>query len=188
MSNHLAAIETFIRRLDPATHAALEGILHRTTYPKGAYLLQQGDICRHIFLIEHGAVRKFYLWDGREVTTELIFAGDIAVAMKSYTLQQASEEYIQAIAATEVWAMPYTPFQALKAQYPRLVELDLMLTEHYAMWLEDRLFDFHTLDATQRYQKLLLEQPHVIQQTPLTYIAAYLGISLETLSRIRAKI
>jgi hypothetical protein len=55
------------------------------------------------------------------------------------------------------------------------------------MWLEDRLFQFHTMDATKRYQILLENHPHIIQNIPLTFIASYLGISLETLSRIRAK-
>jgi hypothetical protein len=63
-----------------------------------------------------------------------------------------------------------------------------MLTEYYAMWLEERLFRFHSLDATARYQLLLKEQPHFVQHIPLTYLASYLGVSLETLSRIRAEI
>ena len=63
-----------------------------------------------------------------------------------------------------------------------------MMTEYYAMWLEQRLFDFHTLDAAARYQKLLQKQPHIIKNIPLTIVASYLGISLETLSRIRARI
>jgi hypothetical protein len=62
-----------------------------------------------------------------------------------------------------------------------------MMTEYYAMWLEDRLFQFHTMDAASRYQKLLKDHAHTIQNVPLTIIASYLGISLETLSRIRAK-
>jgi hypothetical protein len=63
-----------------------------------------------------------------------------------------------------------------------------MMTEYYALWLEERLFQFHTLDATERYKLLLEKQPHFVQQIPLTYLASYLGVSLETLSRIRAKI
>jgi hypothetical protein len=62
------------------------------------------------------------------------------------------------------------------------------MTEYYALWLEHRLFQFHTMDATERYALLLKDQPHFVQQIPLTYLASYLGVSLETLSRIRAKI
>jgi hypothetical protein len=63
-----------------------------------------------------------------------------------------------------------------------------MLTEYYAIWVENRLFEFHTKSATERYKDILHKSPHIIQNIPLTIIASYLGISLETLSRIRAKI
>ena len=63
-----------------------------------------------------------------------------------------------------------------------------MMTEYYAMWLEERLLQFHTLDARERYLQLVKEQPHFVQKVQLTHIASYLGVSLETLSRIRAKI
>ena len=63
-----------------------------------------------------------------------------------------------------------------------------MLAEYYAMWVENRLFQFHTMTATKRYLEILTKSPHVVQTIPLTIIASYLGISLETLSRLRAKI
>lgn len=63
-----------------------------------------------------------------------------------------------------------------------------MLAEYYAMWVEKRLFQFHTMTATERYLDILQRSPHSIQTVPLTIIASYLGISLETLSRIRAKV
>lgn len=104
------------------------------------------------------------------------------------TLQQPSLEYIQAIEPLTASVTNYQAFQQLKQQHKDLVELDLMMTEYYALWLEERLFQFHSMDATQRYQWLLDKQAHFVQQIRLTYLASYLGISLETLSRIRAKI
>lgn len=73
-------------------------------------------------------------------------------------------------------------------QHSQLVTLDLMLAEYYAMWLEKRLFEFHTITATQRYRQIPDRDPYIIQTLPLTIIASCLGISLETLSRIRAQI
>lgn len=68
------------------------------------------------------------------------------------------------------------------------MELDLMITEYHAMWLEERLFQFHSMDATQRYLLLLQDHPEFIRDIQLTHIASYLGVSLETVSRIRARI
>lgn len=187
MSAYLGKITDFIERLDMETADVLENCSVAKVFKKGDFLLRQGDVCKKSYLVESGIVRKYYLHDGKEITTELIFAGDIAVAFDSYCLQAPGREFIQAVTDIKVAVTDYAVFQKAKQQYPKLTALDLLMTEYYAMWLEDRLFQFQTMDATQRYQLLIQKDPHVIQNVPLTYIASYLGISLETLSRVRAK-
>jgi CRP-like cAMP-binding protein len=188
MNQHLVKIQHHLTSLDGPAREALEKATHLKMYRKNEYLLQAGEVCRSGFQIGSGVARKFYLSDGKEITTELFFADDIAVSLESYTLQQPSREYIQALEPTTASVTNYEAFQELKMQHKRLLELDLLMTEYYALWLEHRLFQFHTLDATKRYILLLKEQPHFVQQIPLTYLASYLGVSLETLSRIRSKI
>ncbi len=157
-------------------------------FKKGDFLLKQGEISRFSFLIEQGTLRKYYLKEDKEITTELLFPEDSAISFASYTLQQPSKEYIQAIEDVTTSVTEHRAFQKLKLKFPEFMQLDLMMTEYHAMWLEERLFQFHTLDATQRYLRLLKEQPKYVENIQLTHIASYLGISLETLSRIRAKI
>lgn len=187
MSAYLDKITDFIERLDMETANVLENSSVAKVFKKGDFLLRQGDVCKKSYLVESGIVRKYCLHDGKEITTQLIFAGDIAVAFDSYCLQAPGREFIQAVTDIKVAVTDYAVFQKAKQQYPKLTALDLLMTEYYAMWLEDRLFQFQTMDATQRYQLLIQKDPHVIQNVPLTYIASYLGISLETLSRVRAK-
>jgi len=188
MDAYLDKIDTFINHLDLKTLAVLESISSTKKIKKGEYLLQQGEICKKSYFIEQGIARKFYLNDGKEITTALYFENDIAVSLDSYCMQQPSREFIQVIADSTVSQTSFLAFQTAKKLFPKLIELDLMLTEYHAMWLETRLFEFHTLDATSRYIQLLENHPHIIKNIPLSYIASYLGISLETLSRIRAKI
>jgi CRP-like cAMP-binding protein len=189
MISYLKKINDFIENLDTETQIALEKITVRKRFAKGEFLLRQDEICQQSFFIVKGITRKFYLTeDGKEITTELCFADDLAVSFQSYTLQKPSLEFIQALEETEASATDYTAFQQIKTAFPKLLELDLMMTEYYAMWLEDRLHRFHTLDATERYRQLVREHPHFVRHVQLTHIASYLGISLETLSRIRAKI
>jgi CRP-like cAMP-binding protein len=188
LAQQLHKIEALLGRLGPEAQAALAAIERVLHIPKGQYLLRQDEVCRASFWLEAGAVRKYYLHEGREITTELVFSGDLVLSMHSYTTGAPSHEFIQAIADTRARATDRTAFEALKTRFPQLLQLDLLLTEYYALWLEQRLFDFHTLDATERYRKLLREQAQIVQQVPLTHIASYLGISLETLSRIRARI
>jgi len=184
----LKKIDELIQNLDSDTLSALENIRELKRYKKGEFLLHQDKLCRYSFWIEQGILRKFYWNDTKEITTELIFEHDIAVSFGSYVLQKPSKEFIQAVTDVTVYQTEAQSFQMLKAKFPKLVELDLMMTEYYAMWLEKRLFEFRTRNATERYLQLLRQQPHIILEVPLTYIASYLGISLETLSRIRSKI
>lgn len=126
--------------------------------------------------------------DGKEITTELYFENDLAISFDSYTLQQPSREFIEALTDVTVSINHYQAFQDAKAKHPKLLTLDLMLAEYYGMWVENRLFQFHTMSATERYLDIVNKSPHIVQTIPLNIIASYLGISLETLSRIRAKI
>lgn len=185
--HYLEKINRFINQLPAAVHQALDNATHIKQFKKGDYLLREGETCRSSFWIQKGMVRKFYSAGGKEISTELLFENDLAVSMTSYALQTKSKESIEALEDTTASCTSYHDFAQLKQTYPELVQLDLLLTEYYAVWLEERLLRFHTLDATQRYQMLLKEHPEVVQKVQLTHIASYLGISLETLSRIRAK-
>ena len=188
MTSYLNKINEFINSLDTQSVQALNDISENRTFKKGRLLLRQDQICRQSYLIKSGIARKYYVNEGKEITTELLFEDDIAISFISYTQQKPSREVIQALSDVTVSVTDYDKFQKAKTAFPKLIALDLMMTEYYTMWLEERLFQFHTLSATARYALLLREQPHYIQNVPLTIIASYIGISLETLSRIRAKI
>ncbi|MDP1813655.1 MAG: Crp/Fnr family transcriptional regulator [Leadbetterella sp.] len=188
MTSYLHKINDYIKNLDNDTLNTLQSISSEKIYKKGDLLLRQNEVCTKSYLVISGIARKYYLYDGKEVTTELFFENDLAVSFDSYALQQRSREFIEALTNVTVSVTPYHAFQEAKMKFPKLITLDLMLAEYYAMWVEERLFQFHTSSATQRYKDILDRSPHIIQTIPLTIIASYLGISLETLSRIRAKI
>lgn len=187
MNSHLDKINDFIARLDTETLTALNAISVEKIFKKGDFLLRQDEVCKKSYWLEKGVARKYYLNDGKEITTELYFDNDIAISFDSYCLQKPSREFIQALTDITISQTDFVAFQTAKQKFQKLATLDLMMTEYYAMWLEDRLFQFHTMDATSRYLKLIEDHPYIIKNIPLTFIASYLGISLETLSRIRAK-
>lgn len=185
---YLDKINQYIKGLDHESLLMLEKISGERLYKKGDLLLRAGEICTRSFLVLSGIARKYYLDDGKEYTTEIFFEGDLAVSFQSYTLQQPGREFMEALTDVRVSVTDHHAFQQAKAAHPPLVTLDLMLAEYYAMWLEERMFQFHTRSASQRYADLLERTPEIIQKVPLTIIASYLGISLETLSRIRARL
>lgn len=188
MEVYLNRIKNYIQSLDLDVQDSLRQISTTKTFKKGELLLRQNEICNKSFMLMSGIARKYSLNEGKEFTTELFFENDLAVSFDSYTLQIPSREYIEALTDVTVSMINYQAFQEAKLKFPELLLLDLMLAEYYGMWVENRLYQFRTLSATQRYLELIQKSPHVIRNVPLTVIASYLGISLETLSRIRAKI
>ncbi|ULT24196.1 cyclic nucleotide-binding domain-containing protein [Sphingobacterium sp. E70] len=146
MNEHLLKINSIIEQLDGDTLSALEAVSKIKTYKKGDFLLYQGEVCRYSFWIESGIARKFYLNENKELTTELLFENDLAVAFSSYVTQQPSQEFIQAVTDVRVSSIDNSSFQRIKGQFSALMELDLLMTEYYTMWLEkDFLIFIHLM-------------------------------------------
>jgi CRP-like cAMP-binding protein len=188
MKIYIDKITHLIENLDEDTLLSLEAVSKSKVFSKGDYLLKAESVCSKSYWVESGIIRKFYLHNDKEITTEFYFKDDLATSYDSYTLQKPSREYIQALTDTIVNVTDYEDFQNIKKAHPQLQELDFLMTEYYALWLEEKVFELHTQNATQRYQTLLKKSPHIIQQVQLMQIASYLNVSLETLSRIRAKL
>lgn len=174
--------------LSPELIDSIETYTEPIFIKKGDFIFSQETICHNIFWIRKGICRRYYLHNGKEITTEFLFSDSFVVSSKSFVLSQPTSEFAQALTNIEALTINRSNFNEIKIKHPELVELDLKLVELYAIWLENRIFEFQTQDATTRYQNLIKKNPHYIQQIPLMYIASFLGISLETLSRIRAKI
>lgn len=188
MEAYIKKIKAFANNLDPEAQVELESIYSNLHYSKGSYLLQAGQVCCGHYLIQKGIARKFYYGNDKEITTEIFFADDVAVSLDSYISQKGSTVYVEALTDLSVTLISREKFQAAQHKFPQLIALEKLFIEYYAVWFEKRLQEFQTMDATQRYLSLLEKSPYIVQTIPLTIIASYLNISLETLSRIRARI
>ncbi len=186
MNKYTNKLDHFISQLNTDTQQDIMALPKQMVYEKGDFLLKEGTICKKSFVLESGIIRKFYLNEGKEITTEFYFKDDIALSFKSYISQEPSNEYLQVLEKTVVMVTDYDDVLKLQKTHPELIELELLFMQQYVIWLDERLFHFHTLDAKQKYQLLLNKTPHIIQNIPLNYIASYLGVSPETISRIRA--
>lgn len=188
MTHIFNKIENTIKTFNNEVQTLLENLITLRNYSKGEYLLKEGNICTKSFVLEKGIARKYLSVNDKEITTELYFKNDIAVSFDSFCNQTPSRECIQALTDVSVIQLNYQDFQKLKLQHAELMKLDNIIAEHYTIWLEKRLLDFRTLTATERYLKLFDENPSQINYVPVTILASYLGIAIETLSRIRSKI
>ena len=188
MTHIFQKIENTIITFDNEVQTLLENLIELRNYRKGEYLLKEGSICTKSFVIEQGIARKYLSLNDKEITTELYFKNDIAVSFDSFCNQTPSREFIQALTDVSVIQLNYQDFQKLKLLHPELMKLDNIIAEHYTIWLEKRLLDFRTLTATERYLKLFDDNPSYINYVPINILASYLGVAIETLSRVRSRI
>jgi len=153
-------------------------------FPKKAHLLKEGQICNYIYFIEQGLVRSYYLKDENEVCSWFMKEGDVIISVDSFYNKKPGYESIQAIEDTTVYFINYDELQLL---YKKFVEFNIIgrvLTEKYYQLSEQRLFSMRKQTASERYDFLLQHHAEIVQRVPKKYIASYLGVSVETLSRI----
>jgi CRP/FNR family transcriptional regulator, anaerobic regulatory protein len=166
---------------------ALAEVVSKKTYSKGDTLLQQGNICRHIYIIEKGFVRGFYLKNGKEITSWLADEGEAITSMYSFISQKAGIDNIEILEPSILWALSYDNLQKMYKTFPEFNETGRLLIEKYYLELEERTTSLQFQTAKERYETLVQSKPHILQRASLGQIASYLGMSQETLSRIRGK-
>ena len=124
--------------------------------------------------------------DGKEITTWFASENDAVTSMYSFITQKPSYETIEVLEDCILYEINYENVQLLLKKYPEFNLIGRLLTEKYYIKLEERTMSLQFQSATERYLKLL-QQPQLLQKASLGMIASYLGISQETLSRIRKK-
>jgi CRP-like cAMP-binding protein len=166
----------------------LNDCFEKLVLPKNEYLVSEGKVCRHLYFLEQGALRGYYNLEGKEITHWFSFAQDFVTSFHSFITQQPAVENIQLLEGCILWAITKDNLTRLLNEFHEIERLMRIAYEKYYIRLEHRFVNGQFKTATERYQELLVEAPHIIERVPLGAIASYLGISQETLSRIRGKI
>jgi CRP-like cAMP-binding protein len=179
---------TLLKNIEQEKAEIIISLFKKMSVKKNTILLMEGQICRHNYIVENGLARKYFSYLDKEITTEIYLKGDIAHSFESFTKQTKSDECIVACTELEILCIDFNKYTEAKKSYSWLIELDLMFVEQYAIQLERKLKEQITLNAAERYEKILLNYPKIIQEVPLKIIASYLNVTVERLSRIRAKI
>lgn len=172
----------------PEALQAMEQLFEERLFAKNDLLIESGQICRQLYFLETGCVRGFYNIDGKDVSQWFGFEQDFVTSFRSFITREPAVEYIQVLEDSRTKSISRDQLDLLLNDFPLLEKLVRSIYEHYYIRLEERYSNAHFKTATERYEDLLNFNPHILQRVPLGYIASYLGISAETLSRIRAKI
>lgn len=175
-----------IHPLHSGTRDYLQQNLKTLEVAKKEFILKQGHICRNIYFISRGLLRCYYIKEYKEISAWFMKEGDIIISVESFFNQIESKESIQALEDSFLHYISYEELQYAYEQFPDFNSIGRILTEKYYQLSEQRLYSLRMQKAPEKYHFLMEHFPQILQRVSLTNIASYLGITQETLSRIRA--
>ncbi|SFE44077.1 cAMP-binding domain of CRP or a regulatory subunit of cAMP-dependent protein kinases [Chitinophaga sp. CF118] len=153
---------------------------------KNEMLLTEGQFCKHVYFVEKGGIRTFmHNNDMKEINVNFTFDNSFTTELKSLRTSTPSAFFMQALEDTTVWLFEKDVLLALYAQSHEISNFGRSLLEQLLMEQEEHANMFKLQTPAERYQYLYDHQPAMLQRISLTHLASYLGISRETLSRIR---
>ncbi|WP_350284689.1 Crp/Fnr family transcriptional regulator [uncultured Croceitalea sp.] len=153
---------------------------------KGEVLIPVNSICRKLYIIESGIIKQFrYKEDGSEHITWFGFEDDLVTAYTSFVTQKPSLEGAEVIEDIKYTAISRDTCYTLAAKYHAMETFFREMLEIYYITADERLFFLQALTAKQKYSYIQKHHPEFIQRLPQKELSSFLGITRETLSRIR---
>jgi len=175
--------------------ASLEGLIdesvaafHLLHLKKNDFLVKENEICPYFCYVESGILQHEIIINDEEITTYLALRNTFTASLDSFLFKKPSRKSIKAIFDCKLWVLDCNTFQKLIKTNEAFHQFYYNLIEKQICLIDDYRIDLLTLTPEERYKKLLLTEPKLIQQVPLHYLASFLGISSRHMSRIRKNI
>ena len=155
---------------------------------KNEFLLEAGKRCTEMYFVKSGYLRVYSLSNGMETTLWIAGSGSFITSLSSFIFELPNNWYIQTVTDCELEVIPRENHFNLLKSCSKWMEFDIVLLSKSFAMLEERMFHHLYTNSTERVQKLQLSNPDLFKHVPLQQIASLLGITPETLSRIRKKL
>ena len=185
---HLKEYYERIVKLDEWEWEFIASRFTKTIFPKKQIITRQGDTEIFLSFIERGIVRSYIPGDETEMTFNFSFDKEFTCAYDSFLTQTPSDYELQALTDTVAWQISYTDLQVVYTQTTVGNYLGRIASEKLYLAKSKRELSLLRRNATERYLSLFSEQPDILKHIPLKYIASYIGVTPQGLSRIRRQI
>lgn len=182
-------IAQFIHNLVPFNAIEIENILNyfkKESIAKNQILVRQNDICKFLYFVHKGMGRSYYLNEnGKEITQWFFGVGKFMTSGDSFFQQTPSLYYLEVLENSVVYSISKTDLEMLFQRYHKMERLGRLVAIEMLTKMVNKINAIQFQTAKERYDYMLAEFPDIVYQVPLGHIASYLGMTQETLSRIR---
>lgn len=165
-----------------------EGLLTHKRLSKKETLLRSGNYCKNIYFINEGCLRYYYLINGEEKSAQFFFENGWYTDYESFLSGDATENYVDALEETELLCLEKANLEDLYEAVPKFEKFGRIMAENAYLGIRHRTKSLTNLSAEERYLNLMKERPKIFERIPQHYIASYLNIRPQSLSRIRQKL
>lgn len=172
--------------LSEASRELLRGQLSVKSVSKGGMILAYGEVCRHMYYVHRGLIRIFYYKDKKEITEWIADEKQFFFSIISFFEDTPSTLIIEAIDDCEIIQLSKKGLDELGRSNLEIANLIIGFYSRSLILSQKRMESLQFETAKSRYQNLLEQQPNILKKVPLQHVASFLGITQETLSRIRA--
>jgi CRP-like cAMP-binding protein len=162
--------------------------LHLEAFERKQLILKAGEVENYVSYIERGIIRYFVAEEEKEITFEIAFENSFATAYDSFLTRTPVSYHAEALADTELWRISYADLQVIYTKTRAGDKIGRLAAEQLYIRKNERQLSFLKDSAEHRYLALLRDHAHFIQLVPLKYLASYIGITPQALSRIRRRI
>ncbi len=181
-------IETISKNYSPLSDNCKEELRYCTkllSYERITTIVKEEERSDKTFFIVNGSARAYYLKDGKDITDWFAFENDFISSINSFFLDIPSPLYIDVLEPSILLEFSKKDFSSLSDKYHDFDRLGRIIVTKTMLQLRQRIVAIQFETAQQKYENLITIRPDIVQKVPLGHIASYLGITLETLSRIR---
>ncbi|MFT3750518.1 MAG: Crp/Fnr family transcriptional regulator [Agriterribacter sp.] len=181
----IETISRFYTKLADVTMTDFINAAEVFTLDKPTLLVKEGQRADKVYFVADGLARAYYLKDGKEITDWFAFENDFICSIAGFFENVPSSHFVETLEPATILELSKKAVFELSGKHHDFERLGRIIATQTMLSLRKRIIAIQFETAQQKYQNLINNSPDIVRRVPLTHIATYLGITLETLSRVR---